>query len=399
MEEIKYCALVVAAGKGLRMKTKKPKQLLMYKGKSVLESAIIPFLGNDKIEIVVVAVPEGTNLEDSPYTDIAKRLKRQFGKDIILIHGGDERSSSVYKGLIFIEDLYSGKGIKNEDVRILIHDGARPNINDDIIERNIAGLKERDAVCTAVRAIDSMRIKSLNSEIDYPIIITEQIDREKIFNVQTPQSFKLSVVKEAYEAAERIGYSGTDDASIVEYSGTEIAIVDGSYSNIKITTETDIPVTTRVGIGYDVHKFDRDRRLILCGVEIQSEMGLDGHSDADVATHALIDAMLGAGSKGDIGKHFPDTDERYKDASSIELLKETMDIIDIANIVNVDLTIIAEKPRLASYIEDMRKSLASALEVDINIVNVKATTTEGLGFTGRKEGIAAMAICSIEGRF
>ncbi|WP_135354804.1 2-C-methyl-D-erythritol 2,4-cyclodiphosphate synthase [Alterileibacterium massiliense] len=160
-----------------------------------------------------------------------------------------------------------------------------------------------------------------------------------------------------------------------------------------------MPVTTRVGIGYDVHKFDRDRRLILCGVEIQSEMGLDGHSDADVATHALIDAMLGAGSKGDIGKHFPDTDERYKDASSIELLKETMEIIDIANIVNVDLTIIAEKPKLAPYIEDMRKSLVSALEVDINAVNVKATTTEGLGFTGRKEGIAAMAICSIEGRF
>lgn len=399
MNRNRYCALIVAAGKGLRMKTETPKQLLMYKGRSVLESAIIPFLGNENIEQVVIAVPEGTDLENSPYGDILRRLEHLYEKKISLVHGGDERSKSVYNGLCLLHELYDGIGISDEDVYVLIHDGARPNINDDIIERNIAALKQKDAVCTAVSTIDSMRIKSLNSQSDYPIIMTKQIDRSDLFNVQTPQSFKLSVVKGAYESAERIGYSGTDDASIVEYSGVDIAIVKGSYSNTKITTEADIPISVRVGMGYDVHRFAEGRKLILCGVEIPSELGLEGHSDADVATHALMDAILGATAKGDIGQHFPDTEEKYRGANSIELLKEVKALIEGAHVVNIDVTIIAQQPKLAPYVEDMRRKLAFALEMDVNAVNVKATTTEGLGFTGRREGIAAMATCSIEGRF
>lgn len=399
LDEMKYCALIVAAGKGLRMKTKTAKQLLMYKGKSVLESAVIPFLGNEKIEEVVIAVPSQTNLSNSPYYDISIRLEKLYGKHIRLVHGGNERSVSVYNGLVYIENLYLSRGIKSENVNVLIHDGARPEINEDIIDRNIGALRQHDAVCTAVKAVDSMRIKSLNSETDYPIIITEQIDRDRVFNVQTPQSFRLDVVKKAYEAANRIGYTGTDDASIVEYSGKKIAIVEGSYSNIKVTTETDIPVATRVGIGYDVHKLSKDRRLILCGVEIDSDIGLIGHSDADVAIHALIDAILGASSMGDIGRHFPDSDDRYKDISSIKLLEETIRIVGGVSVVNVDITIIAESPKISPYIEKMRERLSFAMGIDVNAINVKATTTEGIGFTGRKEGIAAMAICSIEGRF
>ena len=205
------------------------------------------------------------------------------------------------------------------------------------------------------------------------------------------------LIKRAFEKAYTDNYYGTDDAVLVERLGKEVSIARGSYSNIKITTREDLPLNVRVGMGYDVHKLTEERKLILCGVNIPFEKGLLGHSDADVAVHALMDAMLGAAAMGDIGRHFPDTDERYKGISSIILLKKVKELIDQEGytVGNVDITIMAQKPKLAPYIEEMRKNVAGVLKLEIGDVNVKATTTEKLGFVGREEGIAAEAVCII----
>ncbi len=291
---------------------------------------------------------------------------------------------------------------------ILIHDAARAEITEEIIGRNIAAMRENEATCTVVPMIDSLRMTEkpaseffddLSSHNDYLIINSKSIDRDRVVAVQTPQCFKLSSLMAAYDKARCDGYVGTDDASIAEYFGLDIALVEGDYANTKITTGKDIPMGIRVGTGYDVHRLAEGHRLILCGVPLPSDRGLVGHSDADVATHALMDALLGAACLGDIGKHFPDTDERYKGADSIALLREVKKKLGDVRIGNVDITIIAERPKLAPYIDKMRENIAMALEMPIGAVNVKATTTEKLGFTGREEGIAAQAVCTIEGRF
>lgn len=213
--------------------------------------------------------------------------------------------------------------------------------------------------------------------------------------MQTPQGFDTAAIKAAYEAAYAEGFYGTDDAGIAERAGLEIRIVPGSYDNIKITTREDLSMETRVGTGYDVHRLEEGRKLILGGVDIPFERGLLGHSDADVLVHAIMDALLGAAALGDIGKLFPDTDDRYKGISSIELLKNVREAIENAgySICNIDATLIAQKPRIAPYIEDMRTNIAAALSIEKDRVSVKATTTEKLGFTGRQEGMEAQAVC------
>jgi 2-C-methyl-D-erythritol 4-phosphate cytidylyltransferase/2-C-methyl-D-erythritol 2,4-cyclodiphosphate synthase len=178
-----------------------------------------------------------------------------------------------------------------------------------------------------------------------------------------------------------------------------VALVEGSTANYKITTREDIQMTCRTGIGYDVHRLVPGRPLILCGTPIPSKLGLDGHSDADVAVHALMDALLGAAGLGDIGKHFPDTDEKYKGADSMKLLAEVKGMLGNARIVNVDVVIIAQAPKLSPYMEQMKHNLSNTLGIPESAVNVKATTEEGLGFTGRGEGMAAMATAAIEGSF
>ena len=196
------------------------------------------------------------------------------------------------------------------------------------------------------------------------------------------------------------GFVGTDDASYAEHAGIEVGIVRGTRANAKITTSEDLELRTRVGNGYDVHKLVPGRDLILCGTPIPSNLGLDGHSDADVATHALMDALLGAAGLGDIGRHFPDTDDRYKGADSIKLLSGVKEMLgEDVLIGNVDITIIAQEPKLAPYNEEMRNNIARTLGISESAVNVKATTEEGLGFTGSGEAIAAFATATIEGSF
>ena len=407
-------ALIAAAGKGTRMGAEIPKQLMSYKGMTVIERTASVFAAHEEIDAIFLLIPQDREYDET-FFQIADRLGHLHNKPVRCSYGGNSRGESIYNGLQAISSYLDENGEANNDcasgageVVILIHDAARAEITSEVIDRNIAAMSDNEAVCTVVPMIDSIRMTEksaseffddLSSHNDYLIINSKSIDRDRVVAVQTPQCFKLSSLMAAYDKARRDGYVGTDDASIAEHFGIDIALVEGDYANTKITTGKDIPMGIRVGTGYDVHRLAEGHRLILCGVPLPSDKGLVGHSDADVAAHALMDALLGAACLGDIGKHFPDTDEIYKGADSIELLREVKKIIGDVSIGNVDITIIAESPKLAPHIDKMRENIAVALEMPIGAVNVKATTTEKLGFTGRGEGIAAQAVCTIEGRF
>lgn len=393
-------AIIVAAGKGTRMNMNLPKQMLPYRGSTVLQCAAEPFARHDGIDELVIVMPADGSYMDF-YRKTSQVLSDISGKAVHLVAGGKERGDSVQAGLQICGKICKTKEIPESQVNVLIHDGARADVSLEIIDRNLEGLRKCSAVCTAVPAVDSMRIVpdiGLNSLLNYPIMNSKVIERRKMFYVQTPQSFRLDVILAAYGKAVRDEYRGTDDASVAEYAGVPVALVKGEYANRKITTKEDVSMEIRTGNGYDVHRLVPDRDLILCGTPVPSSLGLLGHSDADVATHAVMDALLGAAGKGDIGKYFPDTDEKYRGADSMTLLQEVMEIIGGYRVINVDVTIICEKPKLAPYIESMRNRLAEVLAVRPDQVNVKATTTEKLGFTGRGEGIAAIATCAIEGR-
>lgn len=409
MEYGKIYALIVAAGSGSRMNSFLPKQLMPYGGSTVLASSVSRFCENAEIDAVVVVSPSDGSL-DKKYEEILNAVRKKTGKDIFVVNGGKERADSVKAGLIYIKSNLNHGRIAEEEILVLIHDAARPGITAEVIKENIKIAGQCRGVVTAVPSIDSVRIVSdknnqkikktaLNDRALYPIMKSNVIDRNLVYNVQTPQTFALADILYAYDIAYRNGYQGTDDASVMEYAGFEIAIVPGTRSNRKITTQEDILMTTRVGTGYDVHKLVPGRPLILCGTPVPYEMGLQGHSDADVATHAIMDALLGAAGLGDIGRHFPDNDDEYKGADSLKLLAKVKEIIGDVTINNIDVTIIAQAPRIAPYNKQMKENIAKTLDISESSVNVKATTEEGLGFTGRKEGIAAIATCAIEGRF
>lgn len=388
------------------MNSSTPKQLMAYEGSTVLETVVRKFYNHSKVDAVVVVSPEDGSL-DAVYNELLCPIASGCDKHILLCNGGRERYESVRNGLELVVTDAELHDTQVEDVIVLIHDAARPGVSDEIIDTNIEAMSVCRAAVTAIPSVDSIRMiepgiigdTSLNNKELYPIIKSAVVERRYVYNVQTPQTFNLKDILEAYALAETDGYIGTDDASIAEHFGIEVAIVEGSRANSKITTQEDIPMATRVGTGYDVHKLVPDRDLIICGTPVPYELGLLGHSDADVATHALMDALLGAAGMGDIGRHFPDNDDTYKGANSLELLARVKEMLGEVTINNVDITIIAQAPRLAPYNEQMRLNIANTLGIPLTRVNIKATTEEGLGFTGNREGIAAIATCAIEGRF
>lgn len=258
----------------------------------------------------------------------------------------------------------------------------------------------------SVKVVDTIkRVDGKEKVIDTP-------ERAQLRAVQTPQGFATALLRKAHLQAEIDGYRGTDDASLVERLGIAVQLTEGSEDNLKLTTPRDMiwaetlleqrrthhAPLMRVGQGYDVHRLVEGRRLVLCGVEVPHTLGLLGHSDADVALHALMDAMLGAMALGDIGKHFPDTDNAYAGADSMVLLAKVTQLLGThhAKITNCDITIVAQKPKLLPYIPRMRENVARVLGVDVDCVNVKATTTERLGFEGAQEGISAQAVCMVQ---
>ena len=366
--ESKVTAVIVAAGKGTRFGGDIPKQFLKIRGKTILEHTMAKFQESDITDEITVVTSED-------FLDYVKELSAPFSKVTSVTLGGKERQDSVLKGI----------EASDGDV-LLIHDGARPFVTQEVIERVAEAAWDKGSAVPVVNPKDSIRTKEGN------------LNRNELFMIQTPQGFRREIIVKAYEKAMADGFYGTDDGGIAEYAGYPVTMTEGDYANIKITTREDLPqMEIRTGQGFDVHKLVEGRKCILMGVEVPYEKGLLGHSDADVALHALMDAMLGAAAMGDIGRLFPDNDPAFKDISSVKLLEEVRDRLykEGFAVGNVDVTIICERPKVSPFIGEMTRKTAQVLGIEENKINIKGTTTEKLGFTGRGEGIAAQAVCTL----
>ncbi len=379
------CAgLIVAAGQGRRLGAQLPKAFLQLGSSPVFLWSLGVFEQVSEIRRTVLVVP-------ADYCKLAETLCTQAGlaKLEAVIPGGKSRCESVWAGL----EALSG----NAPELVAIHDGVRPFVTPEIVARTIGAARESGAAIAAGRVTDTLKQVGQGQQI----IATA--DRSQYWQAHTPQAFRFATIVGAYRAALADGWDATDDAALVEQAGGKVMVVEDDPGNFKITLAEDWaraqalvagPGQMRVGHGYDVHRLAAQRRLMLGGVQVPHDRGLAGHSDADVVLHAIADALLGAAGLGDIGQHFPDTDPAFEDADSAELLAEVGRLVAEAGYrpVNVDVTIMAQQPRLATHIPQMRRRIAGILQLDERAVSVKATTTEGLGLIGREEGIAAEAV-------
>lgn len=387
---MKTVAIIPAGGAGRRLNTGMAKQYLPLNGQPVLVYSLDAFETATVIDEIILVVPE---------TDIGfvgdLVLKRDFKKVAKIIVGGDERQDSVRNGISAIDD---------ECDIVLVHDGVRPFVTRDMIDQVVEALRDFPAAVIGVPSKDTVKETNDND------LVVKTVPRKNLWNIQTPQAFQFAVLQRAYDAAYLDNFYGTDDASLVERIGVPVKMIAGSYENIKITTPEDLIIAEallknkqgekmqiRTGLGYDSHRFAKGRKLILGGVEIPCDRGLQGHSDADALIHAVCDALLGAAGAGDIGRHFPDTDPAYKDISSMILLERVREIIVTKgfSVGNIDISIIMEAPKLAPFAGKIIANIAKALSISASNVNVKAKTNEGMGFTGRKEGVAVFAVATV----
>lgn len=388
--EKEVSVIIAAAGQGRRIGGPVPKQFMMIGGEPILIKTLKVFSSMPEVDHIFIV----TNEE---YTEHCADLIREYeiSKVEKIVRGGSERQDSVFNALKAL------KAMCPQTEYVLVHDGARPFVTRRTVTGVIEKTVQSGAAAACVPMKDSLRhIGScgLCTKKNTDAIGTSRsVDRSEYFAVQTPQGFRLEYIMDAYEKAFAEGFYGTDDAVLAERAGYPVAIAEGDYGNIKITTREDLPMEYRAGTGFDVHAFAEGRDLVLGGVKIPYEKGLAGHSDADVLTHALMDALLGAAALGDIGKHFPDTDEQYRGISSMVLLQKVGELLEknSYSVVNADVTVMAQAPRISTYTEAMRENIAAVLKLDKSRINIKGTTTERLGFVGRKEGIAAEAVCSI----
>jgi 2-C-methyl-D-erythritol 4-phosphate cytidylyltransferase / 2-C-methyl-D-erythritol 2,4-cyclodiphosphate synthase len=375
-------AILAAGGRGLRLGHSQPKQLLEIAGRPILERSVSLFQEHPDVDEVIVALPE--ELVQDPPAYLLNTLK-----PLRVVAGGARRQDSVAAAFRLVDD--------RADV-VVIHDAARPFATSALIAKTIAAAAESGAALAALEARDTVK-KAVGG------VVNATLDRRTIFLAQTPQAFRRDVLRDALALAG----DATDEAALAERAGHAVKIVEGEASNIKITTPDDLLIaeaigrggkparTGRAGMGYDLHRFVDGRPLILGGVTIPFDRGLAGHSDADAVCHAVTDAILGAAGAGDIGRHFSDTDPRWKGASSIDLLRRALEVVHAQGLAvgNVDATVILERPKLAPYIDQMRANLAAVLGVSIDRVSIKGKTNEGLGEIGRGEAIAVHAIALV----
>ena len=379
-------AIIAAGGRGLRFGGSSPKQLLTLGGRPILARSVDAFVACDVISEIVVALPADVAAAPPSYLE-------QRGKPVTVVSGGDERRTSVANAFARVSERAE---------IVVIHDAARPLVSADLIRRTVAAASETGAAIAAVRAHDT--VKQTNGAG----AITATLPRERIYLAQTPQAFRVPVLRDAL----RLVGEATDEAMLAEQAGHTVRVVDGDPRNLKITTPDDLMMaehlTTgsaqapalRIGNGYDLHRLVPGRPLILGGVRIPFEKGLEAHSDGDVICHAVTDAVLGAAGAGDIGRHFPDTDAAWKNADSIELLRRASAIVHEAGyaIVNVDVVVIAQKPKLAPHAEAIRGNVAGALGCDASQVSVKGKTNEGVDSMGAGESIAVHAVALLNRR-
>ncbi|MBE0583364.1 MAG: 2-C-methyl-D-erythritol 4-phosphate cytidylyltransferase [Desulfofustis sp.] len=375
--------IIVAAGSGSRMHTVVPKQYLALAGTPIIIRSIRPFTRCPFIEQIIVVVPDD-RIEQTTALLAQYRLD---GPTYSVVAGGRRRQDSVRCGLAQVKDEL--------DI-VLVHDGARPLVSPQLIESCYREIIAAGAAIAAVPVKDTVK----RSDADH--LISATVDRTALWLAQTPQGAWKKVLVDAF--ARLADADVTDEASLLEQAGIPVRLVRGEETNLKITSPEDLPLAElimathtpimRIGHGFDAHRFAKQRRLVLGGVAIDYHLGLAGHSDADVVTHALCDALLGALGLGDIGHHFPDNDSAFKDIVSLSLLDQVMELAATRDfeLVNADLTVVCQAPRLAPFIEQMRSTLASHCRCETGSINIKATTTEGMGYTGRGEGICCHAV-------
>lgn len=364
-------AVIAAGGSSERMQgvNKLTYRLNGINNFSVLEASLYPFTVCGRIRNIIIVTSEKTLTE-------AVRLQKKY-RDITIVSGGKSRSESVKNALKTAAcDM------------ILLHDGARPYVSLDLINRVIDCCMEYDSAIPCINSTDSL----------YDIVQKKYIERENVKKIQTPQAFNFDMLKKAVSSAD---FDFGDEGIIFNRYIKPVRLISGEESNIKITTQADLSKEIYAGVGFDTHRLAAGRPLVLCGITIEHDKGLYGHSDADVATHAIMDSLLGAAGLRDIGYYFPDNDDEYLNIDSQILLKKVDALIKKNNfeIININCEIMAEKPRLSHLIPAMRKKLSETLSIEEEKISITATTTEKLGIIGEEKGIACYAACSLKKMF
>jgi 2-C-methyl-D-erythritol 4-phosphate cytidylyltransferase/2-C-methyl-D-erythritol 2,4-cyclodiphosphate synthase len=376
-------ALVVAAGRGVRLGGAVPKTYIAIDGRSILRRSLEAFCDHPGVDAVRAVIHAD---------DVALYHEATAGLALLApVTGGATRQESVRNGLESLAERAPAK--------VLIHDGARPFVDGATIDRVIAALDRHAGAVAAIPVTDT--VKRTDGDL-----VVDTLDRSTLWRAQTPQGFRFAEILQAHRAAARPDY--TDDAAVAEAAGLAVAVVPGSEANVKVTTPEDLArhrqeaasdavMEYRTGQGFDVHRFAPGDGVMLCGIKIPHEFGLSGHSDADVGLHALTDAILGAIGAGDIGSHFPPTDPQWRGAESALFLRHAVDLVGRRGgaVTQLDLTLICERPKIGPHRDAMVAKVAEIVGIEPGRVSVKATTTEGLGFTGRREGIAGIASATV----
>jgi 2-C-methyl-D-erythritol 4-phosphate cytidylyltransferase/2-C-methyl-D-erythritol 2,4-cyclodiphosphate synthase len=378
-------ALVVAAGRGSRLGGDRPKQYLSLAGEAILRRTLRALKAHPGIDGVRAVIHPD---DGDAYAEAAA------GLDVLApVHGGASRQESVLHGLESLAEA--------APARVLIHDGARPFVDTATIDRVLAALETQPGAIPAIPVADTLKREGSGRAI------AETVGRTGLWRAQTPQGFRFADILAAHRQAAGCA-EASDDAAVMERAGHAVGLIDGNPENVKVTTQDDLTraarwlagaAETRVGQGFDVHRFaDTPGPVMLCGVPVDHEVGLAGHSDADVGLHVVVDALLGALGEGDIGHHFPPSDPQWKGADSARFVDRALEIAQArgARLIHVDVTLICERPKIGPHRPVMARRIAELLQLPESRVSVKATTTEGLGFTGRREGIAAQAAVTVQ---
>ena len=377
---MRVIALLMAAGSGTRFGAASPKQYLPLLGRPVLRHAAEALLADGLVEAILPVVPAGQEAQVGAMLDGLPCLPP--------VAGGDSRQQSVQAGLRAL--------VAAAPDAVLVHDAARPILPAGTVAALVEALKTHPGAIPAQPVTDTLKAGSGD-------VIDRTVPRAGLFRAQTPQAFRFAALLQAHRDATS---EATDDASLLEAAGLPVALLPGSESNIKVTYPEDLAraeaallprLLPAMGTGFDVHRLVEGRPLVLCGITVPHPLGLDGHSDADVGLHALCDAIYGALAEGDIGRHFPPSEAKWKDADSARFLRHAAGRVAARGgiITHADVTLICERPKIGPHADAMRVRLSELMGIPLTRVSVKATTTERLGFTGRGEGIAAQAAATL----
>jgi 2-C-methyl-D-erythritol 4-phosphate cytidylyltransferase/2-C-methyl-D-erythritol 2,4-cyclodiphosphate synthase len=395
---MRVSAIIAAGGRGTRLGATRPKQFLDIAGRSLLELSVSAVASSGRVDEIVVAVP-------GDYVEEARRQLRTVDKPLNVVAGGRRRQDSVANALA---------GVRRESDIVLVHDAARPFVSQEVIGRAIDAAAAFGAAIAAIPVRDTVKQASA-ALVDGSRVVHATLRRDEIFLAQTPQAFRRTLLEAAFEREGELDV--TDEAMLAERAGFQVHLVPGDPENVKVTTADDLerarkrtrrsaaesrgpsPNHLRIGTGYDLHRLVAGRPLILGGVTIPFDLGLVGHSDADILCHAVIDAVLGAAAAGDIGRLFPDSDPKWKGADSVALLTGAVAHLHASGyrVVNVDATVIAQRPKLLPYLQAMRTNLALALQVPVEQVSIKGKTNEQVDSTGRGEAMACHAVALVAG--